>query len=309
MIATVTLNPSVDRRYNIDELAKNTVNRTDDYAASAGGKGLNVARVLKMLGEEVAGFGFIGGETGSFIKSELEEMEVANQFMEVDGTTRTCLNIIDKNGDNIEVLEAGPTISKADAEKFLEAFEAEVENYDFITMSGSLPKGLDQTIYSDLIERANAKGKRVILDTSGDILLKNLKAEPFLIKPNEDELSDITGIELDSEAAIKEAAQVLLDKGAKNIAISLGSEGMYFFGEEGNFKVEIPSIEVQNTVGSGDSSVAGFAYSLTRGDDIETALKYANACGMSNASQLGTGEVDSEQVESLVKEIKVTKVN
>lgn len=309
MIATVTLNPSVDRRYNIEELAKNTVNRTDDYAASAGGKGLNVARVLKMLGEEVAGFGFIGGETGSFIQSELEKMEVANQFMEVDGTTRTCLNIIDTNGDNIEVLEAGPTISKADAEKFLEAFDAEVENYDFFTMSGSLPKGLDQTIYSDLIERANAKGKRVILDTSGDILLKNLKAEPFLIKPNEDELSDITGIELDSEAAIKEAAQVLLDKGAKNIAISLGSEGMYFFGEEGNFKVEIPSIEVQNTVGSGDSSVAGFAYSLTRGDDIETALKYANACGMSNASQLGTGEVDSEQVESLVKEIKVTKVN
>lgn len=309
MIATVTLNPSVDRRYNIEELAKNTVNRTDDYAASAGGKGLNVARVLKMLGEEVAAFGFIGGETGSFIKSELKEMEVANQFMEVDGTTRTCLNIIDKNGDNIEVLEAGPSISKVDAEKFLEAFEAELENYDFFTMSGSLPKGLVQTIYSDLIERANDKGKRVILDTSGDILLKNLKANPFLIKPNEDELSAITGIELDSEAAIKKAAQVLLDKGAKNIAISLGSEGMYFFGEEGNFKVEIPSIEVQNTVGSGDSSVAGFAYSLTRGDDIESALKYANACGMSNASQLGTGEVDPDQVEALVKEIKVIKLN
>lgn len=309
MIGTVTLNPSVDRRYTIEELAKNTVNRTDDYAASAGGKGLNVARVLRMLGEDVAGFGFIGGETGSFIQSELEKMSVQNQFMEIDGTTRTCLNIIDANGDNIEVLEQGPTISKADAEKFIEAFDAVIENYDFFTMSGSLPKGLDQTIYSDLIERANAKGKRVILDTSGDVLLKNLSAKPFLIKPNEEELSDITGIELNSEANIKEAAQVLLDKGAKNIAISLGSKGMYFYGEEGNYKVEIPSIKVQNTVGSGDSSVAGFAYALTRGDDIESALKYANACGMSNASQLGTGEVDPKQVEELVKEIKVSKLD
>lgn len=309
MIGTVTLNPSVDRRYNIDELAKNTVNRTDDYAASAGGKGLNVARVLRMLDEEVSAFGFVGGETGSFIQSELKKMEITDHFAEVEGTTRTCLNIIDTNGDNIEVLEAGPTISKEDAKQFLEAFAEEIKGHQILTMSGSLPKGLDEEIYSELIEIANKEGIKVILDTSGDVLVKNLKAGPFIIKPNEDELSAITGIELNSEEAIQKAAQKLLDQGARNIAISLGSAGMYFFGELGNYKVDIPTIEVQNTVGSGDSSVAGFAYSLSRGDEIETALKYANACGMSNASQLGTGEVDPEQVEALVTEIKVTQVN
>ena len=309
MIATLTLNPSVDRRYNIDVLEKNTVNRTDDYKASAGGKGLNVSRVLKMLGGEVAAFGFIGGETGSFIESELEKLTVKNQMFSINGTTRTCLNIIDKNGDNIEVLEAGPNISKEESEKFLEDFKKEIKNYEIFAISGSLPKGLDQNIYSDLIELVNAQGKKVILDTSGDLLVQNLKAKPFLIKPNEEELEDITGIELDSEAAIQKAAHVLLDKGARNIAISLGSKGMYFFGEEGNYKVEIPSIKVQNTVGSGDSSVAGFAYALNKQLSIEEILKLGNACGMSNASQLGTGEIDLRQVEKFIKEIKVTAIH
>lgn len=195
-----------------------------------------------------------------------------------------------------------------DTQKFLEAFEAELDNYKIFAMSGSLPKGLEDEIYSDLIERANAKGKKVILDASGAALMKNLKSQPFLIKPNEDELAALTEVELDSEESIKEAAQVLLDKGARNIAISLGGDGMYFFGEEGNFKVDIPKIKVQNTVGSGDSSVAGFAYAFSKGCGIEDALKYANACGMSNASQLGTGEIDPEQVEELLEQIKVRKI-
>lgn len=308
MIATVTLNPSVDRRYNIDSLEKNTVNRTEDYAASAGGKGLNVARVVKMLEEDVAAFGFTGGETGNFIESELEKMSVKNEMYTIEGTTRTCLNIIDENGDNIEVLEAGPTVSKEASQEFLKNFEKEVKNYEVFAMSGSLAQGLDPEMYADLIELANKEGKKVILDSSGERLVKNLKAKPFLIKPNEEELADITGIELDSEASIKKAGQVLLDKGAQNIAISLGGDGMYFFGAEGNYKVDIPSVEVQNTVGSGDSSVAGFAYGLNKGFNMKETLKYANACGMSNASQLATGEIDFDQVKDFVKEIKVKEI-
>ena len=308
MIGTITLNPSVDRRYHIEALEKNTVNRTDDYEASAGGKGINVARVLKMLGEEVAAFGFTGGETGFFIESELEKLSIKNRMSSIEGTTRTCLNIIDKNGDNIEVLETGPTISKEASEEFIKAFQKEIEDYSVFTLSGSLPKGLKEDIYADLIELAHKKGKKVILDTSGDRILKNLKAKPYLIKPNEEELADITGIALDSEEAIREAAQVLLDKGAQNVAISLGSDGMYFFGEEGSYKLTIPKIEVKNTVGSGDSSVAGFAYGLGNGLSIKECLKYANACGMSNAGQAGTGVINPEEVKEFIKEIKVEEI-
>ena len=308
MIGTVTLNPSVDRRYHIDALEKGTVNRTDDYQASAGGKGINVARVLKMLGEDVAAFGFTGGETGSFIGSELERMNIHNRMSSIEGSTRTCLNIIDQNNENIEILETGPTVSKEASEEFLESFEKEIENYSIFAMSGSLPKGLKEDFYADLIDLANEKGKKVILDTSGERILKNLKAKPYLIKPNEDELADITGIKLDSKESIQKAAQVLIEQGAENVAISMGGDGMYFFGEEGNYQVSIPSIEVKNTVGSGDSSVAGFAYGLKEGLDIKDCLKYANACGMSNAGQLGTGEIDPEEVKEFVKEIKVEEI-
>lgn len=308
MIGTITLNPAVDRRYNIDSLDKNTVKRTEDYHASAGGKGLNVSRVLKALGEDVSAFGFLGGTTGDFIRKEVSKLDIGDKFTSIEGTTRTCLNIIDDDGNNIEVLEKGPTISRKDRDKFLKEFKNEIDNFEVITISGSLPKGLDNEIYSKIIEIANSKEKKVILDTSGDALTENLKSKPFLVKPNREELENITGIELDNDSNIRKAAQIVLDKGARNIAISLGSEGMYFFGEEGNFKVDIPKIEVQNTVGSGDSSVAGFAYGIFKGLSIEETLKYSNACGMSNAMRKSTGSIDFDTVKELIEEIVVKEL-
>lgn len=308
MIGTITLNPAVDRRYNIDELTKNTVKRTEDYHASAGGKGLNVSRVAKILGEDVFAFGFLGGNTGYFIREEISKLDIIDKFTGIEGTTRTCLNIIDNNGDNIEVLEKGPNISNDDKVKFIEEFKNEVDKLDIITISGSLPKGLDMDIYSDIIDIASNKAKKVILDTSGDVLLENLKSKPFLVKPNKEELENITRIKLDSEAAIKMAAHKVLRRGAKNIAISLGSDGMYFFGEEGNFKVDIPKIDVLNTVGSGDSSVAGFAYALSNSLEIEEVLKYANACGMSNAMEKSTGKINITKVNELIEKIIVKEI-
>lgn len=308
MIGTITLNPAVDRRYNIDILEKNTVKRTEDYMASAGGKGLNVSRVARILGEDVTAFGFLGGNTGDFIRNEIWKLGINDSFTSVNGTTRTCLNIIDDNNDNIEILEKGPVISKKDKHKFLEEFELQLEKLDIIAMSGSLPKGVDINIYSDIIKIAKKYNKKVILDTSGNVLLENLKSNPFLVKPNKEELENITGIKLDSEEAIKMSAHKILRRGAKNILVSLGDNGMYFFGEEGNFKVDIPKIKIKNTVGSGDSSVAGFAYSFSKGLDIQEVLKYANACGMSNAMEKGTGSIDMEKVNELRKKIIVRKI-
>lgn len=308
MIGTITLNPTVDRRYIIKTLAKNTVNRTEKYVVSPGGKGINASKVLKTLNNEATAFGFLGGFTGEFVRTELKEVGIIDQFTAIDGSTRTCVNIIDSNGDNIEVLEKGPLISKSSMDKLLDNFKKEVKHLDIVTIGGSLPQGVEIDIYSKLIEIATSQGKKVILDASGDALLKNLKAKPFLIKPNRDELSQITNIVLDSDEAIKRAANIALEKGAKNVAVSLGSEGMYYFGEEGNYKVTIPKIDVQNAVGSGDSSVAGFAHSFSKGYDIELGLKYANACGMSNATFIGTGVIDLEQVSKFIDQIQVKKI-
>lgn len=308
MIGTITLNPTVDRRYLIKELAKNTVNRSDNYDVFPGGKGINAAKVLRILDVDVAAFGLLGGLTGEFVRAELKEINVIDQFTTIDGATRTSINIIDNNGDNLEVLEKGPSVSKAAVNNLIELFKQEVKNLDIIAMGGSLPDGVETEIYSKLIEIATNQGKKVILDASGEALSNNLQAKPFLIKPNQSELSQITNIELDSEEAIKRAANIVLEKGARNIALSLGSKGMYFFGEEGNYRVTIPKIEVKNAVGSGDSSVAGLAYSFTKGFDIELSLKYANACGMSNATFIGSGVIDCEQVEKFIEQIKVEKI-
>lgn len=136
MIGTVTLNPTVDRRYNIDVLAKNTVNRTEVYDAFPGGKGINAAKVLTILKKDVAAYGLVGGFTGDFVRTELKKMGVVDRFTTIEGTTRTCVNIIDANGDNIEVLEKGPLISNSDREQFLNSFKKDIKNLDILIIGG-----------------------------------------------------------------------------------------------------------------------------------------------------------------------------
>lgn len=308
MIGTVTLNPAVDRRYLIDKLDLNIVERTSDYSATAGGKGLNVSRVLRLLGEEVSAFGFLGGSEGDFISNEVQKMGIKSCFINIEEATRTCLNIMDKSGNNIEVLEKGPRIEKDAIDKLFMKFEKEISNLDVVTISGSLPLGVKDDIYGKLIEIGNKNGVKTILDTSNKALLDNLDASPYLIKPNKEEIENIAGFELKDEESIIRAGNKVLELGARNVAISLGSEGMYFIGDEGNFKVNIPKIEVENPVGSGDSSVAGFAYGLAKGLDIKEVLKVANGCGMANAMEKETGYIDTKIMKELVEKIQVINI-
>ncbi|MBS4538110.1 1-phosphofructokinase [Clostridium sp. D2Q-11] len=305
MIGTVTLNPAIDRRYNVDKLDINIVKRTSDYSATAGGKGLNVSRVVRILGEKVLAFGFLGGSEGDFIQRKISELGIKSYFINIKGTTRTCLNIIDELGDNIEILEGGPTITKDEENRLLKVFKSQIDNLDVVTLSGSLPKGIDNDIYGKLIKVINEKGKKAILDTSGRDLIVNLDSRPFLVKPNREELENIIGGVLNTEEDIKKSAKKILDLGAQNIAISLGSEGMYFFGKLGNFKVNIPKIKAINPVGSGDSSIAGFAYGISKNLDIIEVLKYANACGVANAMEKETGKIDVTVVNEILEKIEV----
>ncbi|WP_432408107.1 1-phosphofructokinase [Wukongibacter sp. M2B1] len=309
MITTVTLNTSVDRRYILKDICKDEIFRCEDYSYTPGGKGINVSRVLNQLNVKLTCLGFVGGFSGGFIEEQLKLLKIDTNFTKINGETRTCIGIIFEDGSQSEILEKGPEISKKEIDDFIEKYKAALEKSKIITISGSIPKGVSSDIYRHLIELANKMDVKVILDTSGYSLIDGIKASPYLIKPNKDELEAITKIKINSNNDIIRACKDLMNMGAKNIAVSLGKDGMIFFGNEGKFKVRIPKIKVLNTVGSGDSTVAGFALGLLKKSDIEDILKLANACGISNAMEKETGKINVSIVKDLIDSIEVFDIS
>lgn len=309
MIATVTSNTSVDRRYNIKEIKENTVQRTSDYQATAGGKGLNVSRVINLLNKKVTALGFIGGFSGDFILAELKKLEINSDFTRINGTTRSCLNIIDQNNNSIEVLESGPQISKQERLIFLKNFQEKINNFNLIVLSGSLPAGVGKDFYQKIIKIAKENNKKVILDSSGEALLEGAKAGPDIIKPNKSEVETAVGFAVESENDLIKAAEKMKSLGAINIALSLGKDGMYYITESEIYKVEVPEINAVNVTGSGDSLTAGLAVALEEELDIVEMLKLANACGVANALEKQTGFVQKSKVKKFIDRIKVSKIN
>ena len=225
MILTVTANPAIDRVYFVKDFVMGEVHRPIKMTYSAGGKGLNVARVAKTLGSDVAAMGFVGGYNGDFIKSEVERLGIKNKFTQICGETRTCVNISDESGKSGEILENGPTVSEVEEEKFLKDFIENIKNFNIITVSGSLPKGLSSSFYCRLINLANENNKRIIVDTSGKTFDDVIDAKPFMVKPNKSELSAYLGKTIENIEDIKNALINLNNKGIQIPLISLGKEG------------------------------------------------------------------------------------
>lgn len=306
MIGTVTLNPSVDVKYILDKLELGGVFRCSSPEKTPGGKGLNVSRVLKILGNKVSASGFLGGKNGEWIEDRLEELNIKNKFQNINGETRNCLNIVSEN--QTEVLELGPEIERFEEEYFLKNYKSFIEELSVVCASGSLPKGLNGDFYRKLGEISFDKGVKFLLDTSKASLLEGIKGKPYLVKPNIDELSDIFGVELKTQEEVIRCGRELLKKGASNVIISLGGEGAILLTEEDIYKGSIPRIKPINTVGSGDSMIAGFAHGISKGYSLEKAFKFSLACGTSNAMQNETGKVDEKQIEKLLREITITKL-
>lgn len=259
MILTVTMNPSVDISYPLEKFNLDTVNRISKVSKTPGGKGLNVTRVLKQLDDKVIATGLIGGGLGIDIQKKLTEKEIENKFFEISGETRNCIAILHEVNQT-EILENGPTISQSESEKFLEYFEKLVQEVEIISISGSLPNGLEDDYYSKMIEICNKYEKSVVLDCSGRALVEVLKQEykPKVIKPNTEELSQLIGKEVSKDVGeLKETLKNELFDGIEWIIVSLGADGAFAKHNDKFYKVNIPKIEVVNPVGSGDSTVAG----------------------------------------------------
>ncbi|HFR3816177.1 TPA: tagatose-6-phosphate kinase [Streptococcus suis] len=310
MILTITLNPSVDIAYQLDTFHLDTVNRVEKVQKTAGGKGLNVTRVLKQIGEDVVATGFIGGDFGSYVKKQLTRNDIKNSFVEIGNETRNCIAVL-HDGKQTEILEQGPTIQEHEALNFIEHLEITLNNVDVVVISGSLPKGLASNYYVEIVELCKEFGVAVVLDCSGEALKNVLESQqkPTVIKPNTEELSQLIGKEVTDD--IQELKSVLsgqLFQGIEWIVVSLGAKGAFAKHKDKFYRVKIPKINVVNPVGSGDSTVAGIAASLKHAlPDVEL-LKNANVLGMLNAQEEQTGYVNLEHSEVLYSQIEVEEV-
>ncbi|WP_299997107.1 1-phosphofructokinase [uncultured Clostridium sp.] len=305
MILVVNLNASVDKKYEMINLNKGSVMRVRRVENTPGGKGIHVANVATILDEECLVTGFLGGKTGEFIEESLENYGIKSDFIKIKGETRECLAIITDDSTQTEILEPGPVIDENEQVRFIEKFNKLSEIANIIVISGSVPQNIKTTFYKDLIEIANKKNKKVLLDTSGFLLNEGIKGKPYFIKPNKDEIEALTGRKIESINDAINEVKYFQNKGIEFVIISLGEEGSIAGFNKKIYKVSVPKVNAVNPVGSGDSYVAGIAIGLARNYDIKDMLKLASACGTANAMENETGCVKKEVVNKLVNKITI----
>ena len=307
MILTITLNPALDKTYTTGSLMLGQVNRMRTVHNIAGGKGINVAKILRQYGYSVAACGFLGGYTGQFIENCMQEIQAECHFTKVAGETRCSINVIAEDGYVTEILEPGPVIAAQELEQFFKDYREAAGKSDLIVMSGSVAKGIPADIYGKLIAIGKEAGKRCILDTSGEALLHGMEAGPYMIKPNQKELEYVAGHKLKDIKEVQEAAQRLREKGIGHVLVSMGKKGLLSVSGEGTLWAKSPSVKAVNTVGCGDSVVASYAMSVLKGEDEYTALKRAVAISAANAASLESGDISLELAEELLEKIQVEK--
>lgn len=311
MIVTVTMNPSIDISYPLATLKIDTVNRTNKVTKTAGGKGLNVTRVIHDLGGDVLATGVLGGFHGAYIAEELKKAGIKQDFTPIAEESRDSIAILHE-GNQTEILESGPTVSKDEQAAFLEKFEELIKQADIVTISGSLAKGFPPDFYQKLVQIAQQHVVKVLVDTSGESLKQVItaKQKPYLIKPNLEELEALLGqaFSLEELDDIQAALSQPLFEGIEWIVVSLGKQGAIAKYQDTFYRVEIPTIQVVNPVGSGDSTIAGFAYGLSKAMPPMDLLKMCMATGMANAQENKTGHVDPANVKNHFEKISVKKI-
>ena len=309
MILTVTLNAAIDKRYVVEGFRTGEVNRVKECTYVPGGKGLNVSKPASIYGAEVVATGFAGGHAGAYIEDALKPFGIKSAFYHVDAESRSCINIWDEvNQVQTEFLEPGFTLTEEDFAGFEEKFRQLVKEAKVVAMSGSVPKGLDGTAYQRLVKIVKEAGIPVILDTSGKLLEMGIEAIPTMIKPNIDEIRMLTGKRCDDISEIIDAAKAIHERGVKIVAVSLGAEGSLAVGDEGIFRACVPKIDAVNTVGCGDSMIAGFALGLSKGLPLEETLRLASAISAAAAMREETGFFVMEDMEKLLPQIEITRL-
>ena len=306
MIYTITFNPAVDLVIQVPNCQLGNLNRSIGEEYVAGGKGINMSIVLKRLGIDNIATGFLGGFSGKFIEEFLEKEGVNPQFISVEGTTR--INIKVKGEVETEINAAGPTV---DAEKFqqlMNYFEDVLTEGDIVFLAGNAAPELDETSYVEIAKLCYARGVKLVLDTTKTSLLACLPYHPFMIKPNQQELEELFGVNIQTQEEIINYAFQLKGKGARNVLISCGGEGAFLVSETGQvFTSNIPEGTLVNSVGAGDSMLAGFMAKFIETNDYRKSLKQGAASG--SATAFSVGIATRELIEELIPQIEITEIS
>lgn len=282
MIYTVTLNPSLDYVVDVDDFVLGRTNRTVSERLYAGGKGINVSFVLKNLGFESTALGFSAGFTGEEIKKQIQERGITENFITVlNGQSR--INIKLRGQQETEINGMGPDIEKEHIQQLLKKLSV-LSPGDYLVLAGSVPMKINNTIYYDILKTLDKKEIKAVVDTTGDLLLNVLKYHPFLIKPNIHELSELFSTEIKTKEEVVQYGLKLQDMGAQNVIVSMAGDGAVFICENGEiYKSEAPKGVVKNSVGAGDSMVAGFLAGFCETKDFAKAFKMGVCTGSASA--------------------------
>lgn len=303
MIYTLTLNPSVDYIVKLESFQLGELNRTVNEAKFPGGKGINVSTVLNQFGTKSKALGFIGGFTGAYIEQYLNNEKIDTDFVQVDEDTR--INVKIKTGQESEINAIGPNISEQNFKRLKQKIH-HLGADDLLVLAGSIPASLPKTTYEELVKICSESGAEFVVDAEGDLLKKVLPYSPFLIKPNHHELGELFDTTIVSPAEVIPYGKRLVDMGAKNVIISLAGAGAVLINSGMTLFAEVPKGEVKNSVGAGDSMVAGFLAAYVRTRNIEESFRYSVASGSATAFSLGL--CTKEKVEELLPQVQIKEI-
>jgi 1-phosphofructokinase len=303
MIYTLTLNPSVDYIVKLENFQLGELNRTVNEAKFPGGKGINVSRVLNQLGTNSKALGFVGGFTGAYIEQYLHNEKMDTDFVQVDEDTR--INVKLKTGQESEINAKGPNISELNFTILKQKIQ-QLGADDLLVLAGSIPASLPKTTYEDLVKICSESGAQFVVDAEGELLKKVLPYHPFLIKPNHHELGELFETTISSVEDVIPYGKRLIELGAKNVIVSLAGKGAVFINEKTTLRAEVPKGEVKNSVGAGDSMVAGFLAAYEKTTNIKEAFRYSVASGSATAFSLGL--CTKAKVEELLPQVHIKEI-
>ncbi len=312
MIITVTLNPALDKTATIMPLVPGGLNRIQKSQIDAGGKGINVSKLIATLGGESLATGFVGGSTGDALLSMLDQLSLTHNFVHVQGTTRINLKLLDEKHGITEVNDPGITVTKAEEIKLLELLSAYAQQYShsIFVLAGSMHAGAEPSFYKELTEKLKAQGAKVFVDADGEAFAKALEAAPDFVKPNKEELLSYYGInntkDVSTDELITLCKQLIQSKGVGIVALSLGHEGAIFVTATQCVVTPALKVKASSTVGAGDSMVGAVAYAVEQGYDLEDTVRLAIASSAGAVTTEGTKAPSLELIKTLREQVSFT---
>lgn len=306
MIYTITLNPALDHFLDVDELRLDDANRVQGECLYAGGKGIDVSRAIRRLGGDSMALGFIGGHTGQVMIELLKAEGVTCYFTPIAQDTRRNIIVTAARRRTQTMLNSrGPMVTKSEWAAFLAHLTLLNLRGAYVVVSGSLPRGVPSDAYRQIIALVQSRGARAVLDADGPCLKSGLRAKPFAIKPNVNELRRLTGKPLGSEAAILRAVEPVHRAGVDVVIVSRGSKGILLIGSRERYRATPPPVTVRSTVGAGDSAVAGFVFAYASGKGLEECVRMATAAGTAATLAPGNQLCRADDVRRLAPKVKV----